>query len=214
VEALVTGIWKLALLPLCYFGTCVAAESPIYALTAADGSVVLSNAPTDDGDPSLVGGSPAPDPAPGVATGTALRRIQYSSLINSVASQYGLQSELLHAVIAVESGYDAHARSHKGAGGLMQLMPGTAKRYGVTDALDPEQNIHGGARYLRDLMRLFEGDLTLVLAAYNAGENAVRRNRNRIPQYRETVEYVPKVLAHYNRNLGLHGDSRSRRASR
>ncbi|MBI4995950.1 MAG: lytic transglycosylase domain-containing protein [Rhodocyclales bacterium] len=180
----------------------MAAESPIYALTETDGSVILSTVPADDRYALLVGEKPAPVQATVAATGIAVRRTRYNGLIDSVASQYGLQSELLHAVIAVESGYDPYARSRKGAGGLMQLMPGTAKRYGVTDALDPEQNIHGGARYLRDLMRLFNGDLSLVLAAYNAGENAVRRNRNRIPQYRETVEYVPKVLTHYRRNLG------------
>ncbi len=197
-----TSIWKLAVLQLCGFGACMAAESPIYALTETDGSVILSTVPADDRYALLVGEKPAPVQATVAATGIAVRRTRYNGLIDSVASQYGLQSELLHAVIAVESGYDPYARSRKGAGGLMQLMPGTAKRYGVTDALDPEQNIHGGARYLRDLMRLFNGDLSLVLAAYNAGENAVRRNRNRIPQYRETVEYVPKVLTHYRRNLG------------
>jgi len=208
----VVGIFKLILLQLCC-GACLAAESPIYALTETDGTVVLSNVPADAGYALLVGEKPVPEPAPSVTTSPAVRRTLYSSLIERVAGQYGLESELLHAVIAVESGYDPAARSRKGAGGLMQLMPGTAKRYGVADAFNPEQNIHGGARYLRDLMRLFDGDISLVLAAYNAGENAVLRNGRRIPQYLETVNYVPKVLAHYKRNLGLQPGRQSRRMS-
>jgi soluble lytic murein transglycosylase-like protein len=208
----VFGIFKLTLLLLCC-GACLAAEAPIYALTETDGTVVLSNVPADAGYELLVGEKPVPEPAVAVTTSPAVRRTLYSSLIERVAGQYGLQSELLHAVIAVESGYDPSARSRKGAGGLMQLMPGTAKRYGVADAFNPEQNIHGGARYLRDLMRLFDGDISLVLAAYNAGENAVLRNGRRIPQYLETVNYVPKVLSHYKRNLGLQHGQQSRRLS-
>lgn len=207
------GIFKLILLQLCC-GACLAAESPIYALTEIDGTVVLSNVPVDDRYTLLVGDRPSAAPAGATAASSAVRRNLYSSLIDRIAGRYGLESELLHAVIAVESGYDAGARSRKGAGGLMQLMPGTAKRYGVADAFDPEQNIDGGARYLRDLIRMFKGDLSLVLAAYNAGENAVARNRNRIPEYRETLQYVPKVLAHYRRNQSLHGGNQFRRSFR
>lgn len=207
------GIFILILLQLCC-GACLAAESPIYALTEIDGTVVLSNVPVDDRYTLLVGDRPSAAPAGATAASSAVRRNLYSSLIDRIAGRYGLESELLHAVIAVESGYDAGARSRKGAGGLMQLMPGTAKRYGVADAFDPEQNIDGGARYLRDLIRMFKGDLSLVLAAYNAGENAVVRNRNRIPEYRETLQYVPKVLAHYRRNQSLHGGNQFRRSFR
>lgn len=206
------GTIKLIFLQLCC-GACLAAEAPIYALTEADGTVVLSNVPADDRYALLVGEQPVPEPASSVTSSPAVRRTLYSTLIERVAGQYGLQSELLHAVIAVESGYDPTARSRKGAGGLMQLMPGTAKRYGVADTFNPEQNLHGGARYLRDLMRIFDGDISLVLAAYNAGENAVLRNGRRIPQYLETVDYVPKVLAHYKRNLGLQPQRQSRRMS-
>jgi soluble lytic murein transglycosylase-like protein len=209
----VAGIFILILLQLCC-GACLAAESPIYALTEIDGTVVLSNVPVDDRYTLLVGDRPSAAPAGATAASSAVRRNLYSSLIDRIAGRYGLESELLHAVIAVESGYDAGARSRKGAGGLMQLMPGTAKRYGVADAFDPEQNIDGGARYLRDLIRMFKGDLSLVLAAYNAGENAVVRNRNRIPEYRETLQYVPKVLAHYRRNQSLHGGNQFRRSFR
>jgi soluble lytic murein transglycosylase-like protein len=120
-------------------------------------------------------------------------------VVNEVSRIYGLESALLHAVISVESRYNPKAVSPAGAAGLMQLMPHTAKRYGVTDALDPRQNLNGGARYLRDLLRLFNNDTSLALAAYNAGENAVKRHGNRIPPYRETQRYVPKVLAFYQR---------------
>ena len=89
--------------------------------------------------------------------------------------------------------------SKKGALGLMQLMPQTAKRYGVIDALDPLQNLDGGAHYLRDLLRMFNNDVSLALAAYNAGEQAVVKHGNRIPPYRETLHYVPQVLDFYQR---------------
>ena len=90
-------------------------------------------------------------------------------------------------------------RLRKGTAVLMQLMPDTAKRYGVTNRLDPAQNIHGGARYLRDLIRLFKNDLQLAVAAYNAGENAVVRHGNRIPPYSETMTYVPRVMSYYKK---------------
>ena len=90
-------------------------------------------------------------------------------------------------------------RLRKGAARLMQLMPDTAKRYGVKNRLDPAQSIHGGARYLRDLIRLFKNDLQLAVAAYNAGENAVVRHGNRIPPYSETMTYVPRVMSYYKK---------------
>jgi soluble lytic murein transglycosylase-like protein len=206
-------ILQFILLQFC-FGACLAAEPPIYAYTETDGSVSLSNVPADARYAVLVGEPQPTTQADGGAAAGPAQSGQYNDLINRVAGRYGLESELLHAVIAVESGYDAAARSRKGAGGLMQLMPGTAKRYGVADAFDPEQNVDGGARYLRDLIRIFKGDLSLVLAAYNAGEYAVARNSNRIPQYRETLEYVPKVLAHYRRNQGRHTGNPFRQPSR
>ena len=81
----------------------------------------------------------------------------------------------------------------------MQLMPGTAKRYGVADPFDPVQNLNGGAKYLRDLLNMFSSDMSLALAAFNAGEGAVVKYGNRIPPYRETVRYVPRVLDYYRR---------------
>jgi len=117
--------------------------------------------------------------------------------IQRAALTYGLEAALLHAVIKAESAYNARAVSPKGAVGLMQLMPGTASRYGVTDRYDPEENIEGGASYLRDLLRMFNNDVSLALAAYNAGEGAVRKYGNTIPPYQETQYYVSRVLSLY-----------------
>lgn len=113
----------------------------------------------------------------------------------------GVDVALLHAVISVESGYDSRAVSPKGATGLMQLMPATAARYGIRDIRDPRDNIRVGASYLRDLLSMFDNNVELALAAYNAGEQAVIRNGNRLPPYAETRRYVPMVVAHY-RKLG------------
>ena len=108
-------------------------------------------------------------------------------------------AHLLHAIIAVESAYDARAVSSKGAQGLMQLMPATAQRFGVLDPFDPHENVRAGARYLKALMAQFNGDLKLTLAAYNAGESAVVRYGNRVPPFAETQKYVPKVMARLQR---------------
>ena len=126
-------------------------------------------------------------------------KIRYDRMVNEVANTYGLESALLHAVISVESRYSPKAVSKKGAAGLMQLMPVIARRYGVADPLDPVQNLHGGAKYLRDLMKKFNNDRSLALAAYNAGEGAVAKYGNRIPPYRETTNYVPRVLGFYRK---------------
>lgn len=118
-------------------------------------------------------------------------------IIADAASQHGVDLKLVHAVIRAESGYNTQAVSAKGAVGLMQLIPATAQRYGVQNMTDPAQNISGGVRYLRDLLKQFNGDIELALAGYNAGENAVIRAGNRIPPYPETMAYVPKVLNFY-----------------
>jgi hypothetical protein len=131
--------------------------------------------------------------------GLRFQPTRYSAHILAAAKETKVEPALIHAVISVESAYNPSARSHAGAVGLMQLMPGTAERYGVKNRLDPEQNIHGGARYLRDLQVMFNNNLQLVLAAYNAGEQAVMKYGKKIPPYRETIEYVPKVMSHYNR---------------
>ncbi|MBS1211167.1 MAG: hypothetical protein H6R19_3565 [Proteobacteria bacterium] len=114
--------------------------------------------------------------------------------VETIARTHALDPLLLKALVSVESRANPRARSPKGAMGLTQLMPGTAKRYGVSDAFDVHQNLTGGARYLRDLLILFRNDVRLALAAFNAGENAVIRHGNRIPPYAETERYVPAVL--------------------
>jgi len=124
---------------------------------------------------------------------------QYSGHILAAAKETKVDAALIHAVISVESGYNPSARSSAGAVGLMQLMPDTARRYGVKNRLDPAQNIQGGARYLRDLQVMFGNNLQLVLAAYNAGEESVLKYGRRIPPYRETAAYVPKVLSYYRK---------------
>jgi soluble lytic murein transglycosylase-like protein len=126
-------------------------------------------------------------------------RSRYASHIQAAAIANNVDAALIRAVISVESGYNPSAVSSAGAVGLMQLMPETASRYNVTDSHDPEQNIHGGTQYLRDLLRMFNYDLRLAIAAYNAGEQAVMKYRNRIPPYRETLAYVPKVMEFYKR---------------
>jgi hypothetical protein len=123
----------------------------------------------------------------------------YRPIIETAAKTHGIDSALVHAVITAESGYNPRAVSRAGAQGLMQLMPGTARRFGVQNSFDATENIHGGVKYLRELLTMFNGNKELALAAYNAGENAVIRAGNRIPPYAETVHYVPKVLGLYRK---------------
>jgi soluble lytic murein transglycosylase-like protein len=124
------------------------------------------------------------------------RYSRYDAWIRQSASLYQIPEELVRAVIKVESDYDPRAVSHANARGLMQLIPPTAERMMVTDIFDPRQNIFGGVRYLRVLANLFNGDLELTIAGYNAGESAVIRYGG-IPPYAETQAYVEKVLFYY-----------------
>jgi soluble lytic murein transglycosylase-like protein len=118
----------------------------------------------------------------------------YDDIIRNAALIYGVDPLLIKAVIKTESNFDPNAVSDKGACGLMQLMPETAARFGVTDVYDPRSNIYGGAQYLSWLMSYFKGDIELVLAGYNAGENAVDKYNRQVPPYRETINYVKKVF--------------------
>jgi soluble lytic murein transglycosylase-like protein len=122
--------------------------------------------------------------------------------VAAAATAANVEPALIQAVMRVESNHHPAARSPAGAVGLMQLMPETAKRYNVKNRLDPQQNLHGGARYLRDLLDLYKNNLALALAAYNAGEQAVSKYGNRIPPFSETRAYVPKVLAIYHKLIG------------
>jgi soluble lytic murein transglycosylase-like protein len=118
----------------------------------------------------------------------------YDRIIKDASELYGIKPSLIKAVIKTESNFNPNAVSKKGACGLMQLIPSTAERFGVGDIFDPRSNIYGGTKYLNYLMDFFKGDLSLVLAAYNAGENAVVKYNNKIPPYKETKNYVKKVL--------------------
>ncbi len=123
-------------------------------------------------------------------------RVRYQDAVAEAAAAHNLEKALLNAVITVESGFNARSVSPKGAMGLMQLMPETARRYGAKDPFDPKQNLLAGAKYLKDLLAMFDNDIRLALAAYNAGEKAVLRYGRTIPPYRETRRYVPSVLRH------------------
>jgi soluble lytic murein transglycosylase-like protein len=194
-------------------GACAPAGAQIYAGTSGSGAVVLSNFQTDDTPQLVIAAPPAPAPqAPAAVAATATPAIaikadaraqQLKPVIQQIAKETALSPQLLHAVIAVESGYDAKAVSRKGAQGLMQLMPQTAQRFGVRNALDPLENVRGGALYLKWLLAYFGGDLKLALAGYNAGEQEVVRAGYRIPPIKETRDYVPKVLARLNQALPI-----------
>lgn len=154
---------------------------------------------TDAGRLSVViqpGSSPFAAAARQASASAASRIEALAPMIDEAARAADVDSALLMAVIEVESGGNPRAVSPKGATGLMQLMPGTGARHGASDLFDPCQNVAAGARYLKDLMRQF-GDLSLVLAAYNAGEGAVQKYGGEIPPYAETMSYVPKVMDRY-----------------
>lgn len=138
---------------------------------------------------------------------------QFEQLIAKTADKHRVDPKLLHAVIQAESAYNPTAVSSAGAVGLMQLMPATAARFGVTDRYDPIQNIEGGTRYLKHLLHLFNSDLRLAVAAYNAGENAVIRNHNSIPPYAETQHYVSEVLSLHQNPDQIRSFSRKRSGS-
>ena len=124
--------------------------------------------------------------------GTQLKD-KYNSLVRSIAQKYRVEDKLIHSIIRAESNYNQWAVSSKGALGLMQLMPGTAVQYGVKNVFDPRDNIEGGVKYLKDLIRLFHGKTDLVLAAYNAGQHAVKKYSG-IPPYPETRNYIKKIM--------------------
>jgi soluble lytic murein transglycosylase-like protein len=165
-----------------------------------DGEIVFTNVP------SRVDARPVPgfEKVTASFASVTLPATPWDEPIERIAVETGLSPSLIKAVAMVESGLDPKAVSPKGAQGLMQLMPATAAAYGVRDVFDPEENLRAGAIHLRGLLDEFNGDLTLALAAYNAGTGAVRRY-NGVPAYRETRDYVHKV----QRRLGKEDRSRS-----
>ena len=130
---------------------------------------------------------------------TETTQAELLSTINQISSKHGVDPELIQALIAVESGFNTHAISPKGARGLMQLMPATAKRYGMKNEQElhvPIKNIDMGVRHLKELLNLHNGQVVLAIAAYNAGQGAVSKHGQRIPSYRETMLYVPAIMAY------------------
>lgn len=176
------------------------AERTVYVTSTASGLPLYSSEPVHAGSRSyLVLGEPPPRPLR--ATAPAAPRPATTGvhqLATNAAQTYGLPMALILAVMHAESAFDPGARSSAGAIGLMQVIPATGRRYGVHVGLhEPEVNVDVGSRYLRDLLAMFDGDKALALAAYNAGEGAVLRHGRRIPPFRETQAYVPRVLRLY-----------------
>jgi soluble lytic murein transglycosylase-like protein len=178
-------------------------EGAIYSYVDEDGVLHFSNAPSDGRFRKV---TRATEVAGVYRTTQTVRarpipsgagRAAWAEVIQAAASANNLPEALILAVIAVESNFDPRAVSEKGAAGLMQLMPGTAREMYVVDPFDPEQNIHGGTRYLRVLANQYGGDMIRMLAAYNAGPEAVRRAGGNVPNIPETREYVRKVFALY-----------------
>lgn len=175
-------------------------QADVYAYLDADGVEHFTNAPESDRYQRIS----SLMEEPGMSNRAGAQALKgnvavFAPQIEKVAGEEGIDAALVHAVITAESGYNPKAVSRAGARGLMQLMPGTAKRYAVKDSFDPKQNIRGGTRYLRDLLVMFDNNLELAVAAYNAGEHAVIRHGRKIPPYRETQAYVPKVMRLYDK---------------
>jgi len=166
------------------------AQAQIFRYQGPDGRLYFTNLPPP----------PAARPTvvmrPALAAARLVAQAPVLPLIHRVAQQYSIDPRLVQAIITVESNFDPHAVSRAGAQGLMQLMPDTAARYRVVNPFDPQANIEGGIRYLRDLSLMFPSDLRYVLAAYNAGEGTVQQYGG-IPPYPETQRYVERVLALY-----------------
>jgi soluble lytic murein transglycosylase-like protein len=179
---------------LCLSSPCLA---DIYYYVDAAGSAHFSNVPADQHYQLLLAAPRTDHANSGAAVAWLTRASRFDHLIEDAAHAHAVQSALVRALIVVESGFNPRALSKRGAIGLMQLRPETARRYGVRDIYDPAQNIRAGVRYLSDLMTLYDSNTELALAAYNAGEAAVARYGGHIPPYRETQEYVPNVLRVY-----------------
>lgn len=183
--------WCLVFLTFISTSAGSTAYSDIYRYTDAEGVIHITNVPTENGVPYvlIMRERRVVIKLPGKIS-------DYDAIINQTSRKYNVDSTLVKAVIKAESNFNNKAVSPVGARGLMQLMPATAASLQVADSFHPESNIDGGVRYLRYLSNLFNGNLPLVLAAYNAGENTVIRYNNSIPPYRETQNYVKRVL-HY-----------------
>lgn len=175
----------------------IPAHSAVYVYRASDGSLMLTDHVVKSSEYRLLRKTASARGAAAVTQrGQRFERgnpSDYDRLIRRTARAYGVDPALIKAVMHAESAFNPYATSHKGASGLMQLMPATAERYGVDDIYDPVQNVRAGVHYLKELMQLFDNKYHLVVAAYNAGENAVKEYQG-VPPYKETRNYVKKVL--------------------
>ena len=193
--------WLWLIVLLLPVGAGQPAQAAIFAFTDSQGTVHYSNVPVDGRYLPVLRDPATANPQSSSINQLLQRSDQYSTLIETAARSSGLEPALVKAVLVAESGADPQAVSPRGASGLMQLMPATARQYGVRDIFDPEQNIRAGTQYLRDLKHRYGNDLRLMLAAYNAGPGAVDQNRGAVPPFGETLEYIPRVLKIYQRLL-------------
>ncbi|MGK7344916.1 MAG: lytic transglycosylase domain-containing protein [Candidatus Nitrospinota bacterium M3_3B_026] len=191
---------------------CGQARADIYMLRDSRGIVYFTDTPPANSGYEIIKSYTIPKGAPLAALTPGRSRpaasSMYDRIITEAARRHGLDPMLIKAVIEVESGFDRFSISSKGARGLMQLMPGTARLLGVHNVYDPALNIDGGSRYLRMMLDEFGGDLRLALAAYNAGPTAVKRYGG-TPPYRETMRYIDKVYAAYRAHAGRAAPARS-----
>jgi len=163
------------------------------------GHISLTDRPTHDGFRRVASRDWMHKPMSSLDTKNFKKnKAKYMPLIGKAARRYRIDEALLNAVVTAESAYDPRAVSKAGAVGLMQLMPGTAKRYGTHDRYNPESNVYAGSRYLRDLLKQFK-NTRLAVAAYNAGENNIIRYGNKVPPFKETQKYVKKVMYYYDK---------------
>jgi hypothetical protein len=167
-------------------------HADVYRYTGADGRVWLTDHPVEINTAA----KPSAPVSHTIVEKKPLTRWEINHYVHIAAKKYGVDEKLVHAVIKTESTYRKSAISKKGAAGLMQLMPATAERFGVSDRMDERQNIEGGVRFLRFLLDTFK-DTKLAVAGYNAGEHAVMRHKNKVPPYPETQNYVGLVMAAY-----------------
>lgn len=184
------------LLGACLAGCAMPASADVYAALDANGRLEVSSYRKDQRFTLFVPGRPTPR-GPALQYGAGMPGRKLSRLIASVAREHHVDARLMHAIIHVESAYNARAVSAKGALGLMQVLPATGSSLGATNLLEPAQNLRAGAVHLQSLINRFHGDVILALAAYNAGEAAVRKYGNRVPPFQETQHYVERVLARY-----------------
>ncbi|WP_397448565.1 lytic transglycosylase domain-containing protein [Pseudomonas sp. NA-150] len=183
------------------------AQADVYISTDANGGYVLSNVHRPGRHYARVIHEPAYAAARAEDMPQMIADRPYAEIVSAAAAANKLPAALLHAVIQIESHYNPSALSANGAAGLMQLMPETARDMGVSNVYDPQANIQGGARYMKHLMTLFNNDITLAVAAYNAGPDAVISRGRVIPPFAETQRYVPNVLRQYRRLQGLAVDA-------